>query len=79
LNGILAYADHGNILPGDNIDNIKENTEASIDVSREVGIEINVETLRKLTHVLNQEKQPSTNNRLAYGNDSHVSSTRDYL
>jgi hypothetical protein len=45
LNGthqLLAYADDVNLL-GDNIDTIKKNTETLIDVSKEVGIEINVE------------------------------------
>jgi hypothetical protein len=39
LNGthqLLAYADDGNIL-GENIDNIQKNTEALLDISKEVG------------------------------------------
>jgi hypothetical protein len=45
LNGthqLLAYADDVNLL-GDNIDNIKKNTETLIDDSKEVDLEINVE------------------------------------
>jgi hypothetical protein len=45
LNGthqILANSDDVNLL-GDNIDTIKKNTEALIDASKEVGLEINVE------------------------------------
>jgi hypothetical protein len=45
LNGthqLLAYADYVNLL-GDNIDTIKKNTETFIDVSKEVGLEINIE------------------------------------
>jgi hypothetical protein len=45
LNGthqFLAYADDVDLL-GDNIDNIKKNTETLIDASKEVGLEINVE------------------------------------
>jgi hypothetical protein len=38
----LAYADNVNVL-GDNIDTIKKNTETLIDVSKEVGLEVNVE------------------------------------
>jgi hypothetical protein len=45
LNGthqLLACADDVNLL-GDNINNIKKNTGTSIDASKEVGLEINVE------------------------------------
>jgi hypothetical protein len=45
LNGIhqlLAYADDVNLL-GDNIDTLKKNMETLIDVSMEVGLEINIE------------------------------------
>jgi hypothetical protein len=45
LNGthqLLAYTDDVNLL-GDNIDTIKKDTEYLIDVSKEVGLEINVE------------------------------------
>jgi hypothetical protein len=45
LNGthqLLAYADDVNLL-GDNIDTIKKNKETSIDASKEVGLETNVE------------------------------------
>jgi hypothetical protein len=38
----MAYADDVNLL-GDNIDTIKKNTETLIDVSKEVGLEINVD------------------------------------
>jgi hypothetical protein len=45
LNGtcqLLPYADDVNLL-GDNIDTMKKNTEAVIDTSKEVVLEINVE------------------------------------
>jgi hypothetical protein len=45
LNGtrqLLAYADDLNLL-GDNIDNIKENTETLIYASKVVGLEVNTE------------------------------------
>jgi coproporphyrinogen III oxidase-like Fe-S oxidoreductase len=48
LNGthqLLAYADYLNLLE-DNIDTIKKNTETLIDASKEVGLEINVNTIK---------------------------------
>jgi hypothetical protein len=50
LNGthqLLAYADNVNLLR-DNINTIKNNTESLIDVSNEVGLEVNAE---KVKHV----------------------------
>jgi hypothetical protein len=38
----LAYADVVNLL-GDNINNLKENTETLIDASKEIGLEVNAE------------------------------------
>jgi hypothetical protein len=48
LNGthrLVAYADDMNLLGG-NIDAIKKNTETSIDTSKEVGLEINIENTK---------------------------------
>jgi hypothetical protein len=45
LNGthqLLAYADDLNLL-GDNIDTINKNRETLTDISKEVGLEVNVE------------------------------------
>jgi hypothetical protein len=45
LNGthqLLAYADDVNLL-GDNMDTVNKNTETLIDVSKDVGLEINVD------------------------------------
>jgi hypothetical protein len=42
LGQLLAYADGVNLLGG-NIDTIKKNTETLIEVSKGVGLEINVE------------------------------------
>jgi hypothetical protein len=48
LNGthqLLAYADDVNLL-GDNIGTINKNTETLIDASKEVGLEVNIETIK---------------------------------
>jgi hypothetical protein len=50
LNGahqLQAYADDVNLLE-DNIDTIEKNTEALIDASKEVGLEINVEKTKSM-------------------------------
>jgi hypothetical protein len=44
---LLAYADDVNLL-GDNIDTIKKNMETLIGVSKEVGLEINVEKTKNM-------------------------------
>jgi sorting nexin-29 len=62
LNGthqLLAYADDVNLL-GDNIGTIKRNTETSIDASKEVGLEINIE---KTKHMLLSRHQNVGQNR----------------
>jgi hypothetical protein len=57
LNGTnrhLAYADDVNLLE-DNIDTIKKNTETSIDSSKEVGLEINVEKTKYILVYMSPE------------------------
>jgi hypothetical protein len=55
----LAYADDVNLL-GDNIDTINKNTQTLIDVSKEVGLEVNVE---KTKYMLVSRNQNSGQNR----------------
>jgi hypothetical protein len=50
---LLAYADDVNLLGG-NIDNINKNTEALIDASKEVGLEVNVEKLSICWYLVNK-------------------------
>jgi hypothetical protein len=48
LNGthqLLVYADDVNLL-GDNIDTIKKNTQTLIDTSKEIGLEVSMETTK---------------------------------
>jgi hypothetical protein len=55
----LAHADNVNLL-GDNMNNIENNTEALIDASKEVGLEINVE---KTKYILLSRHQNAGQNR----------------
>jgi nitrous oxide reductase len=46
---VLVYADDVNIL-GDNIDNIKKNTQTLTDPSKEIGLEVNTENTTILVY-----------------------------
>jgi hypothetical protein len=65
LNGthqLLAYADDVNLLRG-NIDTVKINTETLIDVSKEVGLEINVEKTKYMLLFYHQMKSGHKNSK----------------
>jgi hypothetical protein len=56
LNGthqVLAYADYVNIV-GENIDTTKKNTQALLDASKEVGLEVNQEKTKYMLMLLGQ-------------------------
>jgi hypothetical protein len=70
LNGthqLLAYADDVNLL-GDNIDTIRKNTETLIDVSKEVGLEINAEKTKYM--LLSRHRNVGQNQDIKIANRS---------
>jgi hypothetical protein len=75
LNGthqLLSYADDVNLL-GDNIDTIHKNTDTSIDASKEVGLEVNVE---KTKHMLvSRDQNAGENWNMKIGNRSFENGT----
>jgi hypothetical protein len=75
INGIhqlLAYADGVN-LQGDNIDTIKRNTETSIDASKEIGLEINVEKTKYILLFRNQNAYQNRDVKIANRSFENVS------
>jgi hypothetical protein len=69
----MGHTDDVNLL-GDNIDTIKKNTDILIDVSKEVGLEINV---KKTTYMLVSRHQNVGQNRdIKIANGSYVVFTK---
>jgi ribosomal protein S2 len=68
LNGthqLLVYVDDVNLL-GDNIDTVKKNTQTLIDISKEVGLEVNAEKTKYM--VLSRHQNAGQNQDIKRGN-----------
>jgi sorting nexin-29 len=67
LNGthqVLVYADDVNLL-GDSVNNIKENSETLLEVSRDIGLEINAEKTKYMIMSCNRNSGQNQNIRIA--------------
>jgi hypothetical protein len=64
---LLAYADDVNLL-GDNIDTINKNTGTLIDVSKEVGLEIDTRSAKYV--LVSQDQNAGQNHDIKIGNRS---------
>jgi hypothetical protein len=69
---LLAYTDDVNLL-GDNIDTIKKNTETLIDVSKEVGLKIDVEKTKYMLLFRHQNVRQNGDIKIAKRSFENVS------
>jgi hypothetical protein len=72
----LVYADDVNLL-GDSVNTVKENTESLLEISRDVGLEINAEKTKYM--IMSHHPNSGQNQNIRIANESFENSKFKYL